>query len=179
MMANRSRSHYLDIGVLGEDLVTQWLRSTGWVILERRWHCRWGEIDVVARFEPFKQQSALTNIQGVLSNSLPLLAFVEVKTRSRGNWDAGGLLSITPQKQAKLWQTARCFLATHPSMAEHQCRFDVALVYYQLAAKPDLKSSEKPVSVRSLPVQLGQIVSIAEYQLLLQDYIPSAFDQEP
>jgi len=177
-MANRSRSHYLDIGVLGEDLVTRWLRSTGWVILERRWHCRWGEIDIIARFEPLEQQPTLTNLQRIPGNSSPLLAFVEVKTRSRGNWDAGGLLSITPQKQAKLWQTARCFLATHPSMAEHQCRFDVALVRYRkLATKERHESSEVPVSMETLPAQLRQARSIAEYQLLLQDYIPSAFDQ--
>ena len=48
-MANRSRFHYRDIGVLGEDLVAQWLQSQGWVILHRRWHCRWGEIDIIAQ----------------------------------------------------------------------------------------------------------------------------------
>jgi len=37
-MANRHPSHYLDIGVLGEELVAQWLQSTGWVILHR-WRC--------------------------------------------------------------------------------------------------------------------------------------------
>jgi len=32
-MANRHPSHYLDIGVFREELVAQWLQSTGWVIL--------------------------------------------------------------------------------------------------------------------------------------------------
>jgi len=50
-MANRHPSHYLDIGVLGEELVAQWLQSTGWVILHRRWRCRWGEIDIIASQE--------------------------------------------------------------------------------------------------------------------------------
>ena len=164
-MANRSQSHYLDIGVLGEDLVTQWLRSTGWLILERRWSCRWGEIDVIARFEP------------VQPLPFSLLAFIEVKTRNRGNWDAGGLLSITPRKRAKLWQTARCFLATHPSLADHACRFDVALVYYQrLLTKQHHESCGIPVVSEDLPVQLGKPVEIAGYQLILQEYIPSAFE---
>lgn len=160
-MANRSRSNYPDIGILGEDLVAQWLRSTGWVILHRRWRCRWGEIDIVARFEPVERQ-------GVIGSS-PLLAFVEVKTRSRGNWDAGGLLSITSQKRTKLWQTARCFLAAYPKMAEHTCRFDVALVCCQKSTKQG-QLSDEPTTV--LPIQVS-----AEYQLILQDYIPSAFDQ--
>jgi len=40
-MANRHPSHYLDIGVLGEELLLNGLQSTGWVLLHRRWRCRW------------------------------------------------------------------------------------------------------------------------------------------
>jgi len=172
-MADRSRSNYPDIGILGEDLVAQWLRSTGWAILYRRWHCRWGEIDIIARFEPVEQELVTANRRGDIGYS-PLIAFVEVKTRSRGNWDAGGLLSITSPKRAKLWQTARCFLAAHPKMAEHTCRFDVALVCCQKSIK-ESQLSEGAISV--LPIQLRQTIVSAGYQLLLQDYIPSAFDQ--
>lgn len=166
-MANRSLSHYPDIGVLGEDLVAQWLCSKGWVILHRRWRSRWGEIDIIAR------------------NSSPLLAFVEVKTRSRGNWDAGGLLSITPQKQAKLWQTAQRFLATYPGLVDYPCRFDVALVHCQKLSKTQhQKLSEPPVLLDvsasgslSLSVQLREAEASVGYQLSLQEYIPSAFDK--
>lgn len=175
-MANTSPSHYPDIGVLGEEFVAQWLRSKGWIILHRRWRCRWGEIDIIARQQPDeKHPSRLTpNTQ----HSPPLLVFVEVKTRSRGNWDAGGLLSITQQKQAKLWQTAQSFLATYPHLADYPCRFDVALVCSQRLSKNQCHElSEAPVTL-DLPVHLGQAVSIAGYQLLLQDYIPSAFESK-
>jgi putative endonuclease len=177
-MANRHPSHYLDIGVLGEELVAQWLQSTGWAILHRRWRCRWGEIDIIARLE-FQEQSSQHPLP---SNSSPLLVFVEVKTRSRGNWDAGGLLSISQQKQAKLWQAARCFLAIYPYLAEHTCRFDVALVCCQRMPKQCDVLSERPVSLEvlasslSLPAQMEEAGKLAEYQLLLQEYIPSAFD---
>lgn len=154
-MANRSPSHYPDIGVLGEDLVAKWLHSQGWVVLHRRWRRRCGEIDIIAQ------------------KSLPLLVFVEVKTRSRGNWDAGGLLSITSQKQAKLHQTAQCFLATYPHLTDYPCRFDVALVRCQqvVGRRDDLLEST------ALKLQLGQAVTIGGYQLNIQEYIPAAFDR--
>lgn len=164
-MANRPPSHYPGIGVLGEELVAQWLRSKGWVIMHHRWRCRWGEIDLIAR------------------NSSPVLAFVEVKTRSRGNWDAFGLLSITPQKQAKIWQTAQRFLATYPHLADYPCRFDVALVCYQrLSQRQRQEPAQTPVTLEagagceSFSMQPQTAIAISGYQLLLQEYIPSAFD---
>ncbi|WP_445636121.1 UPF0102 protein [Nostoc sp. DSM 114161] len=49
-MTNLPPSHYLKSGHFGEDLVAQWLQSTGWVILHRRFSCRWGEIDIIAEY---------------------------------------------------------------------------------------------------------------------------------
>ncbi len=186
-MANRPASHYPDIGVLGEDLVAQWLLSTGWSILHRRWRCRWGEIDLIARLEPHYEAAGEQRSRGAgekqTTRHSPLLAFVEVKTRSQGNWDAGGLLSITPQKQAKLWQTAQCFLTTFPDLADYPCRFDVALVRcHKLSRKQSSQPPTAPATIEaapglsSLPVQLGQVIIIAGYQLVLQEYLASAFD---
>ena len=191
----RSSSHYPDIGALGEDLVAQWLQSTGWTILHRRWRCRWGEVDIVAKTGDRIQDSEFKSQNSELTSSenqpyamqnqnwapdcLPTLAFVEVKTRSRGNWDAGGLLAITPQKQAKLWQTAQFYLTTYPNFAEHPCRFDVALVQYRKlpnAQQSQLGHRKAATDLLSSPVQLGQAVIISGYQLVLQEYLASAFD---
>lgn len=119
-----------ELGIAAEALVADWLIAQGWAIEFRRWRCRWGELDLVAcQMQP-----------------ISTIAFVEVKARSRGNWDADGLLAITPQKQAKLIQAAQLFLADHPQWSDCACRFDVALV-----------------SVRSS-------------HLHLQHYLPNAFD---
>lgn len=178
-MTNLPPSHYLDIGVLGEDIVAQWLQSTGWIILHRRWRCRWGEIDIVAKLEPQLERAGKAGGTGgefTIQNPQapspkPLLAFVEVKTRRQHNWDAGGLLAITPKKQAKLWQAAQYFLAAYPDLAEYSCRFDVALVSYKTSNQPPESSI---TSVSSLMPLMA--IAISGYYLVLQEYIPSAFD---
>ncbi|OUL19149.1 YraN family protein [Nostoc sp. 106C] len=161
-MANPPASHYPDIGDLGEDLVAQWLQSTGWLILHRRFFCRWGEIDIIAQYDGIQEPI----------NSVPLhhstLAFVEVKTRSPGNWDLGGKSAITPKKQTKLWRTAEMFLANYPEKADYSCRFDVAIVCCQRITN---KFSEVTFTQKALASSL-----VAGYEFLLQEYIPAAFD---
>lgn len=165
-MANRSlsKSNYPDIGTLGEDLVAKWLQLQGWAILHRRWYCRWGELDIIAR-----RQAELV--------------FVEVKTRQRKNWDADGLLAITASKQAKLWQAAELFLADRPELAELDCRFDVALVRSdRFPAKlfphiddrvSDLSFSQERSNHQDYPYPECTLPS--GYRLSLQQYIQSAF----
>jgi len=146
-MANHPSSHYPHIGTLGEDLVTQWLQSTGWIILHRRWHCRWGEIDIIAEGEDDSLSATL--------------AFVEVKTRSPGNWDAGGRMAIALPKQAKLCRTAAMFLTKYPEKADYCCRFDVAIVCCQ----------RKIIHTNSIAS-----LSASGFYLTLQEYIPAAFE---
>lgn len=153
-MANPHSSHYLDIGDLGEDLVAQWLQSTGWIILHRRFSCRWGEIDIIAQY-PNNFDTSTKNC---------ILAFVEVKTRSPKNWDAGGRSAVTLQKQAKIWQTAEIFLAKYPEKADYSCRFDVAIVGCQEISKVTVNEEVLATS------------SASGYVFKLQEYIPGAFD---
>ncbi|MBE9051847.1 YraN family protein [Nostocales cyanobacterium LEGE 11386] len=163
-MANPPPSHYPDIGELGEDLVAQWLQSTGWIILQRRFSSRWGEIDIIAQ-QQGKQPSSEKNFS---VSQLPQVAFVEVKTRSQGSWDAGGRSAITPQKQTKLWRTAKMFLVQYPEKADYPCRFDVAIVYCQRILK---QSTGRTATAKALAS-----FSTSGYQFTLQEYIPAAFD---
>jgi putative endonuclease len=104
--------HEMTTGERGEEIVAQWILSQGGKIVARRWRWRGGEIDLIA----------------ILDRTL---LFIEVKTRSRGNWDEDGLMAITQTKQQKLILTAQIFISNHPELAEMPCQFDVALVRHQ------------------------------------------------
>jgi putative endonuclease len=182
----------LTVGELGERLVAWWLQAQNGIILHHRWHCRWGEIDLIVQQHPVeggekplrdRACAAKANHSLVALSSHSFLSFVEVKTRSQRNWDADGLLAITPSKQAKLWQTAQLFLTERPDLANLPCRFDVALVSCQRVS-PRLRRNNTNTSTSSAidkaiavpQVQLGQPVLVAGYQLCLHDYIESAFE---
>ncbi|MGB3693581.1 MAG: YraN family protein [Spirulinaceae cyanobacterium] len=147
MMKNTSK-----LGELGEEIVAQWLTSQKWAVLHQRWRCRWGEIDIIAQ-----------------TPKLDYLVFIEVKTRSVGNWDRDGVLAITTKKQAKLWQTAELFISQNPHLTQLRCRFDLALVRSKKLTNSAVESFSKQ------EVELGQPISLEGYQLTLIQYIHDAF----
>lgn len=172
-----------NVGELGEKLVAEWLKNKGWTILHHRWRCRWGEIDLIALKMGDGELGKVSGERGagsggntpLLRQLDPIIAFVEIKTRSRGNWDEDGRLAITPRKQAKIRQTAELFLADYPDSATVNCRFDVAIVKCQRLS-PGLRPAVASNVIQGTPVELGKPVQVAGYQLTLQDYIDSAFE---
>lgn len=159
------RSLAAELGATAEELVALWLVSQGWEILHRRWRCRCGELDLVA----------------YVGSAHPVLAFVEVKARSSGSWDANGLLAVTPKKQIKLRKTAQLFLSLHPALSEVACRFDVALVRGTRSPSTDPLSSFsgqgqiRPLVPQMAP-QMGRSRQLGHYRLTLQHYLPGAFE---
>ena len=136
----------MDTGKQGEEVVAEWLESSGGKILHQRWRSKVGEIDII----------------GLKSGTL---IFIEVKTRNRSNWDADGLMAITPQKQARIVRTAQLFLLKYPHLAEYPCRFDVAIVRHQ------------PINRAIIGTPLHLLTDITTGQnLVLIDYIAGAFD---
>ena len=127
--------------------------------MQQNWHCRWGEIDLVAR-----------------DKATGTIAFVEVKTRRPNNWDENGLLAVNLSKQQKILKAASFFLAKYPQLAEFPCRFDVALVSYKAIAEripvSDLALNFEQVT----QLQIGQPVILAHYQFTIDNYLQSAFD---
>ncbi len=94
-------------GTAGEDLACQHLRRQGFVILERNYRCRTGEIDVVARDED-------------------TLVFVEVK--ERGDASHGGAVeAVTGPKRRRVIRAAQHWAAVHHE-SESRVRFDVVAI---------------------------------------------------
>lgn len=92
-------------GKIGEDYAAALLESKGFVVIERNYHSRWGEIDIIARDDSY-------------------ILFVEVKTRAEGS-DSHPLEAVTRSKQKKIIKTALQYLSDHAEVAELQPRFDV------------------------------------------------------
>lgn len=95
-------------GVMGENAACEHLLRLGMTPLCRRYRSPYGEIDLIL-------------LDG------EVLVFAEVKTRERGTLQTAQL-AVTPQKQRRIIQTARCFLGEHPQYAQHAMRFDVVTV---------------------------------------------------
>jgi putative endonuclease len=163
-MSKLPPSNYANVGDIGEDLVAQWLESTGWKILHRGFSCRWGEIDIIAEYPHHTE----TITQQPINSENSILAFVEVKTRSAGSWDAGGRNAITAKKQTKLCRTAQIFLTKFPEKSNYSCRFDVALVFVQSLSK-QVNQVESNLNVLAYVSKFGNGFKLLEY-------IPAAFD---
>ncbi len=96
------------IGRQGEDQAVQFLIEKGFQIIERNYHSRFGEVDVV----------------GVDKD---VLVFIEVKT-----WPSFGLeqleQGINTRKQKRIIETAKYFLSMNRKYMSMAMRFDVIFI---------------------------------------------------
>lgn len=107
------------LGAWGEEKAARFLMDQGYHIIQRNYHSRYGEIDLIAEDEEY-------------------LIFVEVKLRrsvSHGLPEE----AVTPGKQEKLRLTAQRYLQIHET--NKQPRFDVVALY----AKDGMDTCPLPV----------------------------------
>ena len=90
-------------GQQGETAAADYLVSKGYDIVSRNYHCRLGEIDIIARGHGY-------------------IVFAEVKLRA-ANAMVSGLEAVDLRKMRKIFKTACKWLSDHP--VDLQPRFDV------------------------------------------------------
>lgn len=98
------------LGKRGEDLACAELEKRGYVIVDRRFRTRCGELDIVAR-------------------DGGVLVFIEVRARSGSNFGTP-FESVTWKKRQRLSQMAASYLCAK-RLAGAACRFDVVSVLEQ------------------------------------------------
>ncbi len=104
-----------DLGRRGEALAARELRRRGYAILERRWRCRIGEIDILAR-------------------DGEVLVVVEVKARTRSDYGPP-IDAVDRDKRRKLEKLARAYLQAK-RLRDVAVRFDLVGVTFPAGEKP-------------------------------------------
>lgn len=105
-MFYKAKVEAAELGRKGEDLVAEYLRQKGYIVVKRNYKDRFGEIDIIAEN---KEE----------------IAFVEVKTRREGAL-VSGLQAVDIKKAERIRKTALLFL--NRLKISLKPRFDVAEV---------------------------------------------------
>lgn len=85
------QDHNRSLGASGEDIAAAWYEGHGYEVLERNWHRREGEVDLIVR-------------------QRRTVAFVEVKTRTTDAFGTGAE-AVLPAKQRRIRRLATRWLA--------------------------------------------------------------------
>ena len=94
-----------DAGDNAEAIAGRYLQQQGLIMVERNYHSRMGEIDLIMR-------------------DRQTLVFVEVRYRKHAKFGSGAD-SVTSRKQHKITLTAHQYLQQHHPNTPPPCRFDV------------------------------------------------------
>lgn len=97
-----------EVGSRYEERAAQFLIEQGYVILEKNFRCKLGEIDIIAKTEGY-------------------LCFIEVKYRSSSEYGFPSE-AIDDRKRRRIVRTALTYMNFHKLPTETACRFDIVLV---------------------------------------------------
>lgn len=96
------------IGSFYEEKAVRYLSENGYILIERNFRCKTGEIDIIA----------------IKDN---ILRFIEVKYRK--DCDLGSpLFAVNNKKKLKIRRTAQWYLNSHIQYQNIQCSFDIIAI---------------------------------------------------
>lgn len=110
------------IAKLGEDLAYDYLKNHGYTTIERNFHAKGGEIDIIA-IDTSEKES--------------VLCFVEVKTRTSSVFGTP-FESITPWKLRFIEKTAQFYKSTHRGLPS-ALRLDAVSVIIKKDSDPEIE----------------------------------------
>ena len=96
------------VGTYQELEAAEFLRKQGYILLEKNFRCRIGEIDLIAKDGAY-------------------LCFIEVKYRSTTT-KGFPAEAITPTKIRRITRTAQFFMLQHQIPQDTPCRFDAVVI---------------------------------------------------
>lgn len=97
-----------EVGTQFEQKAAKYLQDKGYLLLEKNFRCKIGEIDLIAKDEEY-------------------LCFVEVKYRSTAQ-KGYPAEAITPSKIRKITRTAQFYMLLHQLREDTPCRFDAVVI---------------------------------------------------
>lgn len=100
-----------DIGGLGEDLAENYIKNHGYIILERNFRCKIGEIDIIGKDKEY-------------------IAFIEVKSRYNDDYGRPAE-AVNYFKQNKIYKAAEFYIMKN-KLYNHNFRFDVIEILLRL-----------------------------------------------
>ncbi|MBU1565998.1 MAG: YraN family protein [Proteobacteria bacterium] len=107
-----------NLGKNGEDIAAEFLSKKGYTLLTRNYRCRYGEIDIIAKYRD-------------------ILVFVEVKTRT-GEMYGSPASAVTNRKQRQISKTAQYYLAER-NLFDAPARFDVVSIAMSLGQRTQIE----------------------------------------
>lgn len=113
--------HRKPFGQRGEQLAAEHLQRQGYTIIGTNWHCKHGEIDIIAHLES-------------------TFVFVEVRSRHAETTEPS-FESITPHKHKKMVAAANAYLTAH-HLENANWRIDVIAVAIPRSGQPIIEQVE-------------------------------------
>ena len=101
-------THRRALGLDGEAVAASWYERNGYVVCDRNWRCRDGELDIIAERDRH-------------------LVICEVKTRSSARYGSGAA-AVDWRKQRTIRAVTAAYLRQRTGPAPASIRFDVAVV---------------------------------------------------
>lgn len=127
----------LQEGKRGEDLAVAFLKTLGYLILDRNFRLRNGEIDIVALDPSAPFGDAQDESSGQVKQKEKCLVFVEVKTRSSNEFGSP-LEAITWWKLKALTRAAQFYKISHRGLPD-QMRIDAVSVQLSDTSDPTIE----------------------------------------